>query len=272
MDQSLPEVSSLSAFLVQLYEAKKKRNPRYSVRAWSLHLGYKNAAFVAQVMKEERNPNIAMIERIREKEKLDDNEWRHLKMLYLKSLYGGDDPMFSELLAAYQTNSYSIDLKKFELMSRWYFFAILELARIKDFVFSTENIRRSLKFDLADEEIDDAVVLLKKLGFLTAQGKRTAETTDKVGEIMADAPNLSIRRIHKSLIGLSLDAVDSQTMDERCLYSSTIGLSPDKVEEANRILREAHMKILNLEDDQEFQQVYQLNTQLFKLAENRSAH
>lgn len=280
MEVNIYKIDDLNECMNTLFEQKKKRNPRYSIRAWAKQLGYNSAAFLGQVMKGQRSANMPLLRRIKESEDLDEAGWRHLKVLYLKSLYNDEDPIFDELMLSLNKRDYDITFDRFELLSEWFYLAIYELAKHETFTPDAKTIQRALKFDLSEDKINDAIKLLQEIGMLDEHGKRDhckkigvvsqREENDLSADIekfISDKPNKIIRNYHHKNIDLAKVAIEEQSIDERFVSSSSVSLNKENLEKANKILKEAHMKILELPLSSDATSIYQFNAQFFKIAD-----
>lgn len=275
------KIANLREYLNTLYEEKKERNTRYSVRAWAKHLGYNSAAFLGQVMKGERSANMSLLLKIRDTEEMDDKSWRHLKILYLKSLYNDrDDLIFEDLLLPLNTLDFDINIEKFELLSNWYNLVIFELAKQQSFSLDSSLIKKALEFDISEDQVNEAFTLLKDLKMIDKSGRRTTqgqvgivttnnddETQASVNQAIENKTNEAIRTHHKDFIKLASQAIDEQPTEKRFLSSATVTISEDDLEQINNILEEAHMRIMSLPKKNKSSSIYQLNTQLFKVAD-----
>jgi len=259
----------LQGYLNALLEDKKRKNSLFSIRAWAKLLNYNSAAYLGQVLKSERNANITLIKRIREAETLDERQWRHLKLLFLKSHHQEiEDPLFTDLLQLNKPHAvHNISLDAFDIISEWYYFTIVESVKIKNFRLSVDSLKQVLVNKLEDSQLREALKLLVRSDFLEFKDDVYKKTIDGVGHIFSKVPNKAINLYHRSMLSLAKKALQEQTIDERHFGASTFAIKKELLEEARKIIDRAHEKIQDLSSE-EADYVYQFNTQLFKMTES----
>ena len=269
-DKSLDTAKDILTYINNLFNGKKERNSRYSIRAWAKQLGYNSAAFLGQVMKGERSPNMTLLNRIKDNESLNSEEWKFLKVLYLKSLFDNpNDPIFDELMPKDKVEHYLINSEHFDLITSWQHFTILEMAKQKNFTLNVEKIKNALAFELSDNEINDSIELLIKTKQLKKDGVINPKYNDKIGKILSETPSQILKNYHLSNFNLARVALDNQKREERFFNSLTLTISKQNLGKVKDIIHEASMKILEIESAPLDDLITcQLNTQFFKLADS----
>lgn len=85
--------------LNDILEAKKKRNPLFSLRAWAKQLGYKSPSGLSLMLKGDRPVSSTLLLAVIRTECFSGPEAEHLRILYYKSSAIGDDAdIFLQLL------------------------------------------------------------------------------------------------------------------------------------------------------------------------------
>jgi uncharacterized protein (TIGR02147 family) len=266
------EFENLTDYLKGLLEDKKKRNELFSIRAWAKLLGYNGPAYLAQAIKLERKPNLLLIERIRTTEKLDLKEWRHLKLLFLRSLHQElDGQLFVDLLELNKPyQPFNISLEAFDIISEWYYTTIIEMAKIKDLKLTAQSVQANLVKELDLATIENALEFLVRAEFLTKKDDEYIyNLKEGVGNIFSDVASPAIQLFHSAMLDISKEAITEQPKDERHFMASTLGIRVEIIDKANAIIEEAHRQIQNLSTP-DSDAVYQFNSQFIRMTKKRS--
>ncbi len=78
-------------------------------------------------------------------------------------------------------------------------------------------------------------------------------------------PNEAIRHFHKQMIDKAKEAIDSQIIDERDIRGSMISIRVNDYKKAREIIKKAHAEIIRLSCDGDGEELYQFNTQFFRI-------
>ena len=263
---SIFDFDDLVVYLNALLDAKKQKNSRFSLRAWAKKLNYQNPSFISQVLKGERQANIVLVERVRDREQLDENEWRHLKILYIKSCQKEQsEEIFKDLLKMNQPlDSENLSADYFEIVSEWYYLVIIEMTYLEGFESTAKYISEKIRGELNEEIVSKSIARLKKVGILEEINGRLKKSIEKATFVLPTVPNQSVRLYHRSVLEMAAHALDEQDINERDFRAGVVSLKKDQVKRAKQILDEAHREIQKLNSD-EADCVYQLNTQLFQM-------
>lgn len=260
----------LNKCLNALFKYKKRKNSRYSIRAWAKQLGYQSAAFLGQVLKKQRSANLQLLERIKETEDFNDDQWRHLRILFLKSIYNQDDPIFDELLSTPKFKAiHKTILKKSPLLSRWFGPVIFELNRFIDLSKKTNLIQKALSFKVSDKDLQVMTQSLKEDDLIHEHAKQVGMIT--LGSLIQDDDFLSEEQrldYHTSLIEIMQKSLQEQSDDEKSFFSSTLVLDQEGIKKITEVIQKTNIRVLNLSSiDKKQAKVYQYHLSLFKVAD-----
>lgn len=190
----------IPSLLRERLRAAKRRNPRFSLRAFAKQLGI-DYSTLSQVLRSRRGLSARALEAIGKRIGLSEQAIR----TYAQSLKKKPRP--KNLPAAIR--KIHLDLDTFHLLSVWYHCAILELTRIREFRTDSRWIAKALGISV--EDVNIAVQRLLRLGLLEMAGRnrwidksgdaefRTAALTDaaraRMNEEIHESALAAIRRI-----------------------------------------------------------------------------
>lgn len=242
---------SLIDLLNSVFERRRIKNSKYSLRAFARDLGISPSA-LSLILSDKRKISSRQALQILDSLKVTDPDL-HLKLVRstLLSSQENANPTYSEL-----------DLERFSIIRDWYHFAILAAIDI-DPAISEDDLAKKLdvKVDLIKESLKrlEAVGLLERI----ADGWRSREPRQTTAP--TETPSADLRECHRQCIEKALESLQSDPLDVRHMTGTTMSFNPEKFELAKQAIMEFHRKILQLVDDGEATTVYRLNVQLFPL-------
>lgn len=228
------------------------------------------------VLTGERFPSDEMINRFAEDFHFSPRETRFFKMLveYEKALKNKEDASF--LLkdiqqAAAESNAHAIDCSTFEIMCSWYFVAIKQLVGTPSFVEDYNWIKRRLRGRVSREQVAEALKVLLELEMIKRDEAGHLFLNKQSVMTRNDFSSESIRRHHHEMIGLSLQALTEQSVEQRQFSATTIRMSKKNVTIAKKFvydfMKEFSARFYETEGDE----VYQFNSNFFELTKDPHA-
>ena len=148
--------SNPRGFLVDSFEAIKRSNPNYSVRAWSLKMGFKGHTSLLFLMNGSRKIRPQHIPNILRGIRLSD-----LEQLYFQSLVHlvssenpSDKALYERVLQdLHPSKKFSyLELDQFRVISDWQHMAILEMVALEDFKNDSRWISKRLGKKISSNE------------------------------------------------------------------------------------------------------------------------
>lgn len=157
-----------------------------------------------------------------------------------------------------------LDLDTFKIISDWYHFAIVELTYLEEFSEDPAWIAKTLK--ITEEAASAAVQRLFKIGLIKRNNGRiqAREGSTFVGK---DVPSDAIKAYHSQILHRALEAIYSQSVDERELSSSVVAIDSERINEAKEAIRRFNSDFIKKFCSRFRQdQVYCLSMQFFELS------
>lgn len=259
-------------FLNYELRERQKKNPRFSLRAWARQVGYANPSYLSHVLKKERKLKMELASKLANNLSLEGKSRRYFELLVMGSATGNEHEkkMYTDLLRGLrpkkvpQINDLSLEL--FSLISDWYHLAIVEMTQLNDFQGTEAFIQKRLGGQLDKRTIRDAVDRLVRLGLIQRdESGNLSRASENDNVIDLDVSSEAIREHHRQWLEMAKQALQQQTKDERDFCSTTFSFSLKNMEKVREILREAHRKIRDLNESTEGEELYQLNTNFFRV-------
>ena len=216
-------------------EERCRKNPRYSLRAFSRDLGIANSR-LSEVLSGRYGLSLVASGRIaarlnfnaaEKKYFCDLVEQRHARSRVKRELA-------RRRLASSKSRAANVDDDTFALVSDWYHFAILELTYVKGFRSDPAWIAR--RMGVQEVVAAEAINRLIRLGLLAREGERLvavdAETTTPF-----DLPSRARRHFHDQILEKARVALHTQNVDAREMSSVVFAFRVDQIAEAKAMLR-----------------------------------
>jgi uncharacterized protein (TIGR02147 family) len=141
-------------------------------------------------------------------------------------------------LGVVEATVHTIQLDAFQLISEWHHFAILQLIETKDFKNSYGWI--SERLGISQAQAKAATERLKRMGLVVEKAGKLRTLKDFVAT--PDVPSAAIRENHKQIRAKALQALESQTIDERDFSSVQMPIDTKDIVKAKKRIREFRRK------------------------------
>ncbi|MBI3017412.1 MAG: TIGR02147 family protein, partial [Deltaproteobacteria bacterium] len=256
-------------FLSHTFKEKQKKNPKYSLRSWSGHLGFRSPSVISMVLRGERKLQLELLTKIAESLRLTDPEKQYLQVLtlYSNAITPAEKQLYSDLLGHIRPDQEfsTLHLDKFRLISDWYHFAIYEMVDLKDFKLDYDWISQKLNHEITSVMAEEAIKRFLRLKLLVLKNGKLKKNSQQQVFTETDIPNEALKKHHTQMIEKALQSLQNQDVQEREISSNTMIFSKSKMAEVKRKIRKFQKEIARLCETKQGDAVYQLNTQFFKL-------
>jgi len=260
-------------FLNASIQSIQKKNPSFSLRAFSKQLGMSHVAMLSMVLNRKRKllPNLSskISYQFKTLKKFNEDEARYFDMLVLfhnattideKNFYEG---ILSNLKP--DKNFSTLELDKINIISEWYHTAILEMTYLKNFSSDPNDICKKLGDNVSVEQVRTAIERLLRLGLLEKNKKGILKKSNTYLATPSGIPNKGLKKFHTELLTKAIKAIENQTVDERDITSYTMTIDTKKIPEAKKMITLFRRKLAAFLETPNGDSVYQLNIQLFDL-------
>ena len=262
------------------YELKERqrKDVRFSIREWARQVGYANPSYLSEVLRRRRKLTVDLAAKLAVNLGLEGKSYRYFELTVLlqKSLSEKEKQFYSQLLRSLRpTNLQSINrisLESFNLVSDWYHWAILEMTNLADFSSSEKAIAERLATELEPRAVRAAIERLIRTRFLVRDAAGGLHRADQKTNLLdAKMAALAAREYQRQMAKQALLSLDTQEPGQIDFQGTTLAFRTEDMQKACAILREAHKKLLELSADRNGEEVYQLNTQFFRLTQKKGA-
>ncbi len=257
---------------------RRRRDTAFSLRAWSRRVGYKNPSYLSHVLARKRRLKPELATKLAADLSLTGKPLQYFELIVMSHAGGGtsDNRSYKKLIRSARPRKYEsvnqLSLDTFLMISDWYHWAILEMTELAGFELQPAQIRRRLGGRVDIKTVNGAIERLIRAGLLKRDEQgRVKRARAGVNETHAPIAPEAVIAYHKQMGNLGVEAVGTQPRNERDFYGSTLAFRKEHFARAQEIIQDAHRQLLQLAAHGNGEEIYQFNTQFFRLTESQKS-
>jgi uncharacterized protein (TIGR02147 family) len=234
-------------------KSRQGRNPSYSLRSFAKGLGV-SPGYLSALISGKKKLTIRQATHLSAALDLSPSAKRQL----LFSIA----PHLSEEVELESRDLQILQEDEFTLLSEWYHFAILNLAKINKASSNPKQLAKRL--GISDIQAIDAIRRLERLGYIKLT-KGKINRLAKPLRTTTDVPSTAIRKYHKQNLDLAKEKIDSIPLEKREFSSITMCTSLSKLSRAKKMINEFKERLCGELEAGSQEEVYTLAIQLFPI-------
>lgn len=259
----------LLAFLVA--ERKRKDLP-CSFRWMAQQAGYTSPNFFKLVMDGDRELTPEGAEKVIRMFRLAIHEADYFRALvqFHRSKDLTDKLFYAEKLVKLKPKDEVFELQKsqFEYHRKWWYVVLREVLTLPEDFRSAADIHDKIRLNLSRVQIEEGLLQLEKLGLIQRDRDGVLEVAQQNLRTADRVVSSALFSFHLEILDLAKLALSRFKAHEREFHALTARLSPEAYEIIRRKIQTLKTEILELSEASESaRKVYQLNLQLFPVAE-----
>ncbi len=271
-DHPSPQVlryNDLVPFLQDTLNYRSQVNPRYSLRAWSAELGWKEPTSLSLILKRKRKLPLELLPRLRKSLKISGTEASYLRSLaYLQQAKNADERERWVRNADRIRRRGSLNVQEISSFEQWAdprLTAVRLAAGLQGSKKDVHWLSKRLRGKLTVDEARAMVSLLVRSGRLREDEKSDRWTM--VEEHLwskVDMPSTAIRRFHRQSLEAAIASIEEQSLDEREFASYMLNVNLDKIPAMKKRIRDfAKDFVSEFAVSEDSDAIYQINLNLF---------
>ncbi len=242
---------------------KQQKNTLYSLRAFARDLDI-SPSILSKILNDKKTPSLALGTKIAIALKLGRNEQRLFIDSLSKKIVSEQGSIDSKDLEIVQ-----FDIDNYEIVSKWYHYAILELTFVDNFQSDSSWIANEL--GISEQEVNDAISRLLSVGLLEEVDGALKKRNKNITTSNKHLTTPGLMEYQKQILNLAHDCVDKVEHDKRSMQSMTMAIDPEKIDIAKKMIQSFLSDICDYLESGEQKKVYQVGVSLFPLQkENKS--
>lgn len=237
-------------FLQSIFNERRARNPKYSLRAYARSLKIHSATLSALLSGKRplsTKQAVIFLDRLGIS---DENQRLQLLGTLLNTPAPAEDPYVP------------LDLERFAVIRDWEHTAVLGLLSLDP---RADEMRMARRLRLPVSRLQEALSRLERIGQIekTAEGWKLASPRHSV---MPQVPSADVRESHRQFSGKAIESLNDDPMEIRDFSGMTLTVNPDKMPQIRDAIASFRRRLCRIADDEKSREVYRLNIQFFPLS------
>jgi uncharacterized protein (TIGR02147 family) len=257
-------------FLRDFYETQKKKYSYFSYRYISGKIGL-DAGYLVKILQGKLHIPEKYIDSLCGLCKFSDKENDYFRTLISFNKAKSENQIkihFEKLMSFKSPGKLRLQKYQYEYYSKWYYTAIRSLIGIVRFSGDNESLSRMLNPPVSPREVKKAVELLEQLGLIEKDPTGIYALTDTFVTTGESWRSLVVKDFQRETIRLAAESLDRHKKEDRDISTVTIAVNKKDLDELKARITEFRNAILKLaEDSNDPDSVFQLNVQLFPIAQ-----
>ncbi len=268
--KSVYEYRDVRDLLRDTLAEKKRKNPRYSIRAWARQLGYKSPSLLLGILHGRRRLNSDLGVRMASSIPMTSHERKYFNTLVLAcaaKTQPGKDFYFALLdLLRPDPVQPKLQLAKVRSVAQWYHLALVEILALRDFNGDPQWLSSKFRGKVQPSEVSASLARLHKLGLIELCGPEGCQRWVKGPTVFREGISHEVfKDHHRELMPLARQALSDQPANTTDFRATKIALRRDDFGKAKEIIREFHRAIQRLSVKHGADDVYAFNSHFFSL-------
>lgn len=266
------EYEQANKFLHDAWEAKKVRNPHFSMRAWAKKLGLQNISPLSLMLSGKRPipkkyiPNfiqdlgLSSVEGMYLENLIEYNRAADMskKEFYLKRLEG----LHPKKVVKFQ------EVEMHDFFKDPIHFYLLDIIDLKDASSDISWIKENLEIKYPVSEIKKALTRLEEHKFIIKGREQYIKLKDHFTN-KVDVASQTVQDFHKACAMNAIESLQKQDVSQREFNGFCFPIRKDQIIDAKEDIRNFYKEFLTkYENKKDADSIYQLNLQMFKIFEN----
>lgn len=256
--------------LKDLYEERKKENPRFSYRALGMKAGFKSAGYFANVLKGKCNISLTSAYRLAEAFKLKKTDTDYFALLVMFDLAGNQHEKkkyFDKLVAMKRSKLKILGDDQFRLFEEWYYLAIREILDFHKFKDDYRQLAKMVVPAISPANAKTAIDVLASLGLIRKNAAGYYEKMDAVLSTPDRWESQAITFYQYAALDLAKQSFDLWDRKWRDVSTLTLSIGGEEFRQIQAKLNQVQEEILLLAQNcKTTDRVYQINFYSFPLS------
>jgi uncharacterized protein (TIGR02147 family) len=175
---------------------------------------------------------------------------------------------FENIIEFRELRTNTLDAKKYEYFSKWYYVAIRELLNFSKFNGNYKALAAKLNPPISESEAKKAIDLLVELGLVKKNSEGFYELTEQFVTTGESWNSLAIENFQREMLHLAEDSINNIPKNNRETSTITVSISWECFNTMKDRLREVRKELLEMaKAERDPEGVFQVNFQIFPLTD-----
>ena len=256
-------------FLEAVFQERRAKNARYSLRSWCKQLGLTEAGSLSLVLNRKRPISKKLGTALKAVLCQNEDEGHYFDIITAAANSEDEQTQlfYARIAADFRgaKQPAMARIEQFEVLKGWYHFVILEMTRLADFSEDVDWLYNRFSGEVSKHDLRSAMMRLVQLGYLRRQPNGKLERSDPYLQSTTDVPSVALRNLHKEYIRQAVIAIDAQELERRDITGFHTATTYQKIGEAKKKIASFRKELMAFLDEPGGETVYQVNVQMFDL-------
>jgi uncharacterized protein (TIGR02147 family) len=256
--------------LKDLYDGRKKQDPKFSYRFIALKAGFKSAGFFSQILQGKTNISMSTALSLAAVFKLKAAEveyFENLVQFNQAKTQSDRQHYFRKIISLKKCKLKTLDERQFELFTKWYYLAVRELIGMIRFKGDFKQLAETLVPPISPAEAKEAVKVLEKLGLIQLRPSGVYEKLDATLTTGDYWKSVAIAQFQVDTLDLAKGSYDRVDPADRNHSTLTLSISNGEYLWIKEEFGNLRKKILEMAKGCPHpDRVYQINVNIFPLS------
>lgn len=257
MRKDFHQFKTVQGWLEYHLAERVKKNPRYSLRAFSQAVGL-SPSFLSRILSGKRTLSLKAALKLADALNLNPNE---RKALLEKSI--SDKPKLENNEVE---ESFEITRDIFAVISEWYHFGIASLLNLKEFKEDNKWIAKEL--GIRPLEVKLAIERLLRLGVFNRDEEGKLKRSHENFSVKSEMSS-AIRIFQREILEKAIESLEKDSIDERDITSITMAIDEKNIPKAKSEIEKFRKRLSKLLEKGKKTRVYNLGIHLIPLSRKK---
>lgn len=262
--------SDYRTVLKELYDDRKKKDPKFSYRFIAMRAGFKSAGFFTQILQGKTNISMSIALSLASVFKLKAPEVEYFEQLVQfnqAKTQSDKQHYFRKIISMKKGKLKTLDERQYELFTKWYYLAIRELLAIHKFKGDYKELAESLVPAISVAEAKQAIKVLENLNLIQAGRGGIYERLDATLTTGDYWKSVAITQFQLDTLDLAKGSYDRVDPKYRNHSTLTLSISQGEYGWIKEELNSVRKRILEMaKGSLNPDRVYQINVNVFPLS------
>ena len=253
----IPQYKDFRMFLQADLARRCRSNPRYSLRSYAMFLGV-SPSFLSHLLHGKRPVTRATLDKLSKKIGMDPKTIDG----FVRYHFENHDQEKSSAVRMME-----LTMDKFQIISDWYHYAILELTLVDGFCPQAKWVAKSLGITVS--EVHAAVERLQRVGLLTlTEAGHWVVNPEGNTTIGNDYSNMALRHLQRQVLEKSIVALETQPIEQRDHSSVTMAVDSSLMPELKSCIKAFRRQMIGFQEKSaKKDQIYHLSVSIYPVLE-----
>jgi uncharacterized protein (TIGR02147 family) len=270
------EYTDYRKYLKDYYDEMKQDTPYFSFRYFSKLAGFTSPNYLKLIIDATRNLSAKAIAKFIKALKLSAKEARYFRVMVMMNQAPTTEEKDYYLRQILKNKVYKtlkpLTQAQYEYYSHWYHIPLRELVGRSDFKNDPKWIAHQFTPSITESQVKEGFTVLEKLGLIEKTNEGSFKQSEQAVSTGDEVTSLAVMNYHRKMIQMGMESMDRFQGADRDISALTLGVKKQSLGKIKQLIQEFRKELIAISNEEgaEFEDIVQVNFQMFPLVVNRS--